>query len=90
MRVKFPFPFQDRDVVFQRVIGTKSSHEGYLVCYSIDRADIQSTKGVVRANMSKCERLLFVSKLTYRSPRYHRAYSAGGTYQKFVDDDDKF
>jgi hypothetical protein len=52
MRVKFPFPFQDRDVVFQRVIGTKSSHEGYLVCYSIDRPDVQSPKGVVRANMS--------------------------------------
>lgn len=52
MRVKFPFPFQDRDVLFQRVIGTKSSHEGYLVCYSIDRPDVQSPKGVVRANMS--------------------------------------
>jgi hypothetical protein len=52
MRVKFPFPFQDRDVVFQRVIGTKSSHEGYLVCYSIDRPDVQSPKGVVRANMT--------------------------------------
>ena len=54
MRVKFPFPFQDRDVVLQRVIGTKSSHEGYLVCHSIDRPDVHTPKGVVRAHMSKC------------------------------------